>query len=89
MILSNVVNYIQYNRHPKDYYDLDIKAVDSRSHKEICHKEGKRQMLDLDFGDTPDKLKGEYSDMYEGIQSEIISTTRCDGKFRFKYNILR
>ena len=26
-ILSNVVNYIQHNRHPKNYYDLDIKAV--------------------------------------------------------------
>ena len=35
-------------------------------------------MLDLDFGDIPEKLKGEYFDMYEGIQSEGISTTRFD-----------
>ena len=33
-------------------------------------------MLNLDFGDTPEKLKGEYLDMYEGIQSEVIGTTR-------------
>ena len=33
-------------------------------------------MLELDFGDTPEKLKGEYLDMYEGIQSEILSTTK-------------
>ena len=26
-ILSNVVNYIQYNRHPKDFYNLDIRTV--------------------------------------------------------------
>ena len=26
-ILSNIVNYIQYDRHPKNDYDLDIKAV--------------------------------------------------------------
>ena len=35
-------------------------------------------MLELDFGHTPDKLKEEYLDVYEGIQSEILSTTRFD-----------
>ena len=35
-------------------------------------------MLELDFGDTPEKLMGEYLDVYEGIQSEILSTTRFD-----------
>ena len=35
-------------------------------------------MLDLDFGNTPGTLKEEYLDMYEGIQLEVISTTRCD-----------
>ena len=36
-------------------------------------------MLELDFGDMPEKLKGEYIDIHEGIQSEILSTTRFDG----------
>ena len=35
-------------------------------------------MLELDFRDTPEKLKEEYLDVYEGIQSEILSTTRFD-----------
>ena len=35
-------------------------------------------MLELDFGDMPEKLKGEYLDTYDGIQSEILSTTRFD-----------
>ena len=35
-------------------------------------------MSELDFGDTPEKLKGEYLDVYKGIQSEILSTTRFD-----------
>ena len=26
-ILSNVINYLQYNRHPKNFYGLDIRAV--------------------------------------------------------------
>ena len=76
-ILSNVVNYIQYDRHPKNYCKLDIRAVDQKSHKKICNKEEERQILELDFGNTPEKLK-ECLDMYEGIQSEVISTTRFD-----------
>ena len=78
LILSNVVNYVQYDRHLKNYYDLDIKAVNLKSHKKIYNEEEKRHMLKLDFGDTPEKLKGECLDMYKGIQSEVISTTRFD-----------
>ena len=35
-------------------------------------------MLELDFGDMPEKLKEEYLDIYDGIQSEILNTTRFD-----------
>ena len=35
-------------------------------------------MLELDFGNAPEKLEGEYSDMYKGIQSEVTSTARFD-----------
>ena len=26
-ILSNVINYIQYDRHPKKFYDLDLTNI--------------------------------------------------------------
>ena len=32
-------------------------------------------MLQLDFGDMPEKLREEYLDIYEGIQFEIMRTT--------------
>ena len=35
-------------------------------------------MLELDFGQTPDILREEYLDVYEGIQSEILNTMRFD-----------
>ena len=35
-------------------------------------------MLEIDFGNTSEKLQGEYLDMYEEIQSEILSTARFD-----------
>ena len=44
--LSNIVNYMPYNRYPKKFYDLDIKAVDKKSHKKIYSKEEDRQILE-------------------------------------------
>ena len=34
-------------------------------------------MVELDFGDMSEKLR-EYLDVYDGIQPEILSTTRFD-----------
>ena len=62
----------------KIFYNLDIRAVDKKTHKKIYNKEEERQILELDFGNTPEKLKGESLDMYEGIQTEVISTSRFD-----------
>ena len=32
--------------------------------------------MELDFGSTPHKSHDEYLDVYEGIQSVIVNTTR-------------
>ena len=79
-ILSNIVNYVQYDRHPKYFYDLDVKTLDQKNHKKICDKfkEEERHILELDFGNTPGKVRGDYLDMYEGTQSEVISSIRFD-----------
>ena len=37
-----------------------------------------REIMDLEFGVTPKILYEEYLDVYEGIQSEIVNTTRFD-----------
>ena len=34
--------------------------------------------MELDFGSRPHTLKEEYLDVYKGIQSEIVNTTRFD-----------
>ena len=80
LILSNVVHYVQYNRYPQTFYDLDIKTMDQKSHRKIYDrfKEEERHVLELDFGDTSETVRGDYIDMYEGIQSEVISITRFD-----------
>ena len=71
-ILSNKLNYIQYDRHPKIYHSLGISAVNKYG-KNPCTVE-ERDTLELDFGQTLHILSEEYLDVYEGIQSEILNT---------------
>ena len=75
-ILSNKLNCIQYDRHPKNYHSLAINVV-NKCRKNPCTIE-ERDISDLDFGQTLDILWEEYLDVYEGIESEILSTTRFD-----------
>ena len=76
--LSNVVNYIQYIRYLKNFHNLNIKAVNKVNHRRKPNTEEERQIIELNFGDMPGKLRGENIDIYDGIQSEILSTTRFD-----------
>ena len=68
------VTYLQYNRHQKNYHSLGISAVNKYG-KNPCMIE-ERDTLELDFGQTLDILQEEYLDVYEGIQSEILNTTK-------------
>ena len=78
-ILSNVLNYIQYGKHPKNYHSLSITTVNKEKYRRNSYiKEEERDMLELDFGHTPNRLKEEYLDVYKGILSETSSTTRFD-----------
>ena len=74
--LSNTLNYIHYDKHPKNYHSLGISAV-NKCRNNLDMKE-ERDITELDFGPTPNTLKEEYLDVYEGIQSEILKTTRFD-----------
>ena len=48
------------------FYNLNITAVNKEKYKRNSNiEEEERQMLDS--GDTPEKLKEEYLDVYEGI----------------------
>ena len=66
-ILSNVLNYIQHNRHHTANHTLNVKAVKKDRNKSGTKEE--EEPVELDFGSTPLKLHEEYLDVYEGIQS--------------------
>ena len=75
-ILSNILKYIQHDRHHMINHNLGIKAVNK--YKNSSEIKGEREIAELDFGVTPRILREEYLDVYEGIQSEIVNTTRFD-----------
>ena len=74
--LNNTLNYIQYDRHPKNYHSLGISDVNK--YRNSLDAKEERDIIELDFGPTPTILKAEYLDIYEGIQSEILNTTKFD-----------
>ena len=75
-ILSNVLNYIQYEEHSKNYHNLSINAVNKYRNSLDTGEE--RDIVELDFGVMLKILREEYLDVNEGIQSEVMNTTRCD-----------
>ena len=72
-ILSNILNYIQHDRHHTMNHNLNIRAVNKCKINLGTRKE--TEFTDLDFGNMPHKLHEEYLDVYKGIQSDIVNTT--------------
>ena len=76
-LLSNVINYVQYNRHPKNFHTMSIRPMHKMKNKTKGKKEEKEKSISqINFRDTSDRLKEEYLDRYKGVKSEILSTTR-------------
>ena len=48
LILCNIVNYVQYDRNPKNFHDLDVKAMDQKNDRKIYDrlKEDDRWVLE-------------------------------------------
>ena len=73
-ILSNVLNYVQHNKFISMNHTLNVRPVNRYKVKPDMGKE----FRELDFGTVPQNLQEEYLDMYEGIQSDIVSSNRFD-----------
>ena len=63
--LSNKLNYIQYDRYPKNYHILGISTVNK--YRNSLDAKEERDKMELDFGLTLYILKIEYLDIYKGI----------------------
>ena len=67
-------------------HTLDIRAMNKCRGNPETREE--IEFMELDFGSRPHKLHKEYLDLYEGIQSEIVNTTRFDENSDFSMTYL-
>ena len=79
LTLSNVINYVQYGKNPKNFHSMTIRPVKfNRAVKDMKSRNVNESLLEVNLVDTSDRSKEEYLDKYEGVKSEIIDTTRFD-----------
>ena len=65
-ILSNVINYVKCNKHPKNFHSMSVRPINEMKNKiKIRKDEKERPISELDFRDTSDMLKEEYLDRCE------------------------
>ena len=73
-ILSNLLNYVQHNKFNSMDHSLNVKPVNRYKVKPNEEKE----VREVDFGTNSQNLQAKYLDVYEGIQSDIVSSSRFD-----------
>ena len=78
-ILSDNIVYVRSE--DRDIMNgIDIKPIDYREHKRIYRKMGKQEgeKLEMDFGESPEIMKGRYMDVYDDVYAEVVTTSRFD-----------
>ena len=78
-ILSDHVKYVLSDGSETFHY-LNIDQMNYRQEIDLYRELQEEELLnaDVNFGKSPDKLKAEYLDVYEGMYAEVISTDRFD-----------
>ena len=78
-ILSDHVKYVTYDG-SETFHNLNIDQMNYRQEIDLYKElqEDESISADVNFGGSPEKLKEEYLDVYEGVFAEVISTDRFD-----------
>ena len=73
-ILSNLLNYVQHSKFNSMNHSLSVRPVNR--YKTKSNEE--REFREVDFGTAQQSLQDEYLDVYKGVQSDIVSSSRFD-----------
>ena len=78
-ILSDHVKYVMHGE-SEAFQKLSIDSLNYRQNRDLYRRLNNEVMLksNLNFGKSPEKLKVDYLDVYEGEYAEVISTDRFD-----------
>ena len=88
-ILSNVINYLQFSKNPKNFHAVFIKPI-NKNKVNIGRKERDKSEFSLwvDLVSTSDRSTEDYLDRYKGVKSEMLSTTRFNENSDFSMTYL-
>ena len=88
-ILNDHVKYVRHDDGSGTFHKLNINTLNYQQNKDLYKELKEKEMLkvDVDFGGSPEKLKSEYLDVYEGVYAEIVSTNQFyeDANLRTTY----
>ena len=78
-LLSDHVKYVTSDG-SKTFHKLNIDQMNYRHESDLYKELQEKELVSADgnFGGSPEKLKAEYLDVYEGVYAEVISTDRFD-----------
>ena len=78
-ILSDHVKYVT-SAGSEIFHILNIDQMNYSQERDLYKELQEEELViaDLNFGGSPEKLKAEYLDVYEGVYAEIVSTDRFD-----------
>ena len=72
-----IINYKQHSQLNSMDHSLDIRPINKhKSQSNDSHSSLVKEFREVDFGKDPQNLQDEYLDVYEGIQSDIVSSNR-------------
>ena len=74
-ILSNVINYVQHSKNPRNFDFATVKPV--KFDKIVKDKDKNEILLKVNLVESSGRSKEEYLDRY-GVKPEIVDTTRFD-----------
>ena len=78
-ILSDHVKYVTHSK-SEVFQKLSINSMNYRQNRDLCKRLNNEKTIktSLNFGNSPENLKFEYLDVYEGVYVEVISTDKFD-----------
>ena len=78
-ILSDHIKYVTSDG-SETFNNLSIDQMNYRQDIDLCRELQGKELLnaDVNFGSSPDRLKAEYLDVYEGVYADIVSSNRFD-----------
>ena len=78
-ILSDYVKYVMSDG-SEIFHKLNIDQMNYRQERDLYKELQEKEVVsvDVNFGRSPEKLKAEYLDVYDGVHAEIVSTDRFD-----------